>query len=133
MTEKRADEREARKALVKAEEMVVIADQDFRAVSNKLRGVEQDVRKSAIEMEKVSTTLSLKQERVRNALRRKTELMKGGISVQYITEEEVRLLRRKETQLMGESKQIAIMVARLQSRADKLKERAAELEQLKSN
>ena len=132
LTEKQEDEREARRRLITAEKMVVIADKDVREVSNKLRGVEQEVRKSAIEMERVSTTLSKKQARVRNALRRKTQMMKGGITVQYVTAEEVRMLRRKETQLMGESQQIAMMVARLQSRADKLQKRAAELEQLKS-
>lgn len=131
LTEKKKKEIEARRALDNAQEMVVKAKDGMANVSNALRGVEQEVRRSAQEMDRVSSTLTRKQERVRNALRRKTELMKGGIQVQYITEQEVILLRRKETQLLGESKQIATMVARLQSRADKLKNRADALEQLK--
>ena len=133
LKEKKQEEVEAREALDSAEEMLVKASSDVKDVSNKLRGVEQEVRRSAEEMDRVSTTLSRKQERVRNALRRKTELMKGGIQVQYITVEEVKQLRRKESQLVGESQQIATMVARLQSRADNLKERADALERLKRN
>ena len=131
LSEKRKEEIEARKAFDNAQQMVVKAKDDMVSASNTLRGVEQEVRKSAEEMDRVSTTLSKKQERVRNALRRKTELMKGGIHVEYITEQEVMSLRRKEIQLMGESQQIATMVARLQSRADKLKKRAELLEQSK--
>ena len=133
LTEKKNRETEARKAFDIAQQLVVDAKDDMVSVSNALRGVEQEVRKSAQEMDRVSTTLSRKQERVRNALRRKTELMKGGIQVEYITEEEVTMLRRKEIQLLGESKQIATMVARLQSRADKLQKRATTLEEWKKN
>eukprot|EP00536_Pseudo-nitzschia_multiseries_P009402 jgi/Psemu1/258113/estExt_Genewise1Plus.C_2610026 len=133
LREKKQKETEARKAFNDAQQMVVKAKDDMLSVTNTLRGVEQEVRKSAQEMDRVSTTLSRKQERVQNALRRKTELMKGAIQVEYITEQEVMLLRRKETQLMGESKQIATMVARLQSRADKLKKRAEALEQWRNN
>jgi len=131
LTEKKNSEMEARKAFDIAQQMVEEAKDDMVNVSNALRGVEQEVRKSAQEMDRVSTTLSRKQERVRNALRRKTELMRGGIQVEYITEQEVTMLRTKEIQLLGESKQIATMVARLQSRADKLKKRADTLEQWK--
>mmetsp|Transcript_9522 Transcript_9522/g.28388 ORF Transcript_9522/g.28388 Transcript_9522/m.28388 type:complete len:607 (+) Transcript_9522:106-1926(+) len=133
LLERRKKEIEARKAFDDAQQMVIKAKDDMLSVTNTLRGVEQEVRKSAQEMDRVSTTLSRKQERVQNALRRKTELMKGGIQVEYITEHEVMMLRRKETQLMGESKQIATMVARLQSRADKLKKRAEALEQWRNN
>jgi uncharacterized protein YukE len=133
LKEKLKEELEAREALNSAEEMLVKASTDVTTVSNKLRGVEQEVRRSAQEMDRVSTTLSRKQERVRNALRRKTELMRGGIQVQYITVEEVKQLRRAENQLIGESQQIATMVARLQSRADNLKKRADALERLKNN
>jgi chromosome segregation ATPase len=126
-------EKEARQALTTAEELVQEASTDVRQVSNKLRGFEEEVRKSAHEMDRVSSTLTRKQERVRNALKRKTELMKGGIQVHYVTAEEVKQLRKKESELQGESKQVATMVARLQSRADKLKERADALERLKNN
>lgn len=133
LDEKNKDAIAARAALASAEKKVTIASYDVKAVTNKLRGVEEEVRKSALEMDRVSTTLSRKQERVRNALKKKTELMKGGITVQYVTAEEVKILLNKESQLLGESKQIATMVARLQSRADMLKKRAEALEQLKIN
>jgi hypothetical protein len=72
--------------------------------------------------------LSKKQDIVRNALRKKADMMSGGIKVEYLSEEELASLRRKEIQLMGESRQVARMVARLQSRAEKLKIRAEALE-----
>jgi hypothetical protein len=131
LAKKKNREIEARKILDTAQKMVVEAKVDMVKVSSTLRGVEQEVRKRAQEMDRVSTTLSRKQERVRNALRRKTELLKGGIQVEYITEQEVIMLRRKEVQLFGESRQIATMVSRLQSRANTLKKRADALEQRK--
>lgn len=133
LTQKRMNEIEAQKALVDAQKMVVEAKDKMVSVTNTLRGVEQEVRKSAQEMDRVSSALSQKQEKVQNALRRKMDLMKGGIQVEYITEKEVTLLRKKESKLMGESKQIAAMVARLQARADKLKQRAEALEQWRNN
>jgi len=129
---KKNTEIEAQRALDTAHKMTIEANNDMVKVSSTLRGVEQDVRKRAQEMDRVSTTLSRKQERVRNALRRKTELLNGGIQVQYITEQEVMMLRKQETQLLGDARQIATMVARLQSRADRLKKRADALEQWKN-
>ena len=126
-------EEEARRALDTAREDVTNSNADVIAVSNKLKVVEQEVRKSAQEMDKVSTSLSRKQEKVQRALKRKTELIKGGMAVEYITPEEVKQLRQKESQLLGESQQIATMVAKLQSRADQLKKRAEALEKLKEN
>ena len=131
LSEKKKKEIEARKILDTAQKMVIEAKSDVVKVLSTLRGVEQEVRKRAQEMDRVSTTLSRKQERVRNALRRKTELLKGAIEVEYITEQEVIMLRKKEVQLLGESRQIATMVSRLQSRANKLKVRADALEQWK--
>jgi hypothetical protein len=131
LSEKKKKEIEARKILDTAQKMVIEANSDMVKVSSTLRGVEKEVRKRAQEMDRVSTTLSRKQERVRNALRRKTELLKGGIQVEYISEQEIIMLRRKEIQLLGESRQIATMVSRLQSRANKLKKRADALEQRK--
>ena len=113
--------------------MVSQANTDVMKVSNKLIRVEQEVRKSAQEMDRVSMTLTRKQEKVQNALRRKTELMKGGIFVEYVNPEEITLLRQQESQLLGESKEIATMVAKLQSRADDLQKRAEKLEKLKNN
>ena len=52
--------------------------------------------------------------------------------MEYVTEEEVEVLRQKESQLMGESQQIATMVEKLQSRADLLKKRAKALDALKN-
>jgi len=133
LTEKKKNEIEARKAFDNAKQMLDEAKKDVVFVSNTLNGVEQEVRKGAEEMDRVSTTLSKKQGRVQKALRRKTEWMKGGIQVEYITEKEVVSLRSKETQLMGESKEIATMVGQLQSRADKLKKRAKALERLRNS
>jgi len=132
LNEKKQVEDQCRKELETAEANVEKATIDVKAVSSKLRGVEQEVRNSAREMDKVSATLHRKQERVRNALKKKTELMKGGISMEYVTEEEVEVLRQKESQLMGESQQIATMVEKLQSRADLLKKRAKALDALKN-
>ena len=131
LRENKQREVEARKALDTAKEDVINADADVLAVSNKLKGVEQEVRRSAQEMDKVSTSLSRKQEKVQRALKRKTELMKGGIAMEYVTAEEVKQLQQRESKLLGESQQIATMVAKLQSRADQLKRRAEQLDQLK--
>ena len=133
LRENKQKEFEARRALTTAEEMVSQANTDVMKVSNKLIRVEQEVRKSAQEMDRVSMTLTRKQEKVQNALRTKTELMKGGISVEYVNPEEITLLRQQESQLLGESKEIATMVAKLQSRADDLQKRAEKLEKLKNN
>ncbi len=131
LRENKQKEADARKALDVAKEDVIRANTDVIAVSNKLKGVEQEVRKSAQEMDNVSTSLSRKQEKVQRALKRKTELMKGGIAMEYVTEEEVQQLRQRESKLLGESQQIATMVAKLQSRADQLKKRAEALDKLK--
>ena len=128
LSEKKNFEIEARKAFDRAQQEVVQAKDDLVKKSTDLRGVEQQVKKSAQEMDKITTQLSRKQERVRNALRKKTEILKGGVQVQYLSEEELAMLRRREIQLMGDTKQIANMVSRLQSRAEKLKSRADALE-----
>jgi hypothetical protein len=78
-------------------------------------------------MDRITSTLAKKQQRVREALQKKTDLMKGGIQIQYLSEEDLTALRRREIQLIGESKQVAEMVARLESRAEKLKHRAEQL------
>lgn len=121
---KKNEEIEARKALDTAQKMVVDSKNELVKVSSELNGVEMQIRKRAHEMDKVTLALSKRQERVRTVLRRKTEAMKGGMHVDYITEQDVLKLRRKEIQLLGESEQIASMVTQLQSRADKLRKRA---------
>jgi hypothetical protein len=118
---------DARKALDEAQKDVVTAKEDLVRMSNELRTVEQQVKKNAQDMDRITTTLSRKQERVRNALRKKTELMKGGIRIQYLSEEELTALRRREIQLTGESKQIAEIVTNLESRAEALRNRAEKL------
>ncbi|KAG7366222.1 heat shock protein [Nitzschia inconspicua] len=127
LTIQKNKEIEARKAFDEAQKNVSDAKTALVQTSNELRSVEDQVRKNAQEMDRITHTLSRKQERVRNALKKKTELMKGGIQLQYLSEDELTALRRREIQLMGESKQIADMVARLESRAEKLRNRAAKL------
>lgn len=122
-------ELEAKKVFDNAQKKVADAKTTLVQTSNELRSVEEQVRKNAQEMDRITHTLSRKQERVRNALKKKTELMKGGIHIQYLSEEELTALRRREIQLVGESKQIAEMVARLESRAEKLRSRAEKLQQ----
>jgi hypothetical protein len=128
LSKKKSIEIEARKFFERAQQEVIKAKDDLVQTSNDLRGVEHQVRKSAQEMDRISTQLSRKQERVRNALRKKTEIMKGGVQVQYLSEGELTSLRRREIQLMGESREIVNMVARLQSRSETLKSRADALE-----
>lgn len=128
LSEKKSYEIEARKAFDRAQQDVAQAKDELVRASNDLREVEQQARKSSQEVDRINGQLSRKQERVRNALRKKTEMMKGGVQVQYLSEEEFEMLRRRENQLVGESRQIADMVARLQSRAEKLKSRAEALD-----
>lgn len=120
---------EARKAFDEAQKNVADAKVTLVQTSNELRWVEEQVRKNALDMDRITTTLSRKQERVRNALKKKTELMKGGIQIQYLSEEELTALRRREIQLQGDSQQITQMVARLESRAESLRNRAEKLKE----
>jgi chromosome segregation ATPase len=124
---------EARKALERAQRMVADAKEHLVITSNALRAVEQQVRKTAAEMDNVTTYLSRNQERVRNALRKKTELVMAESEIRDLTEEDLAALRQKEVSLMGESAQIEQMVARLSSRAEKLRMRAIALERWEQN
>jgi myosin heavy subunit len=124
---KKNKEIEARKVFDEAHQKVVEAKKELVTTSNELREVEEQVRKNAQEMDRITSTLAKKQQRVREALQKKTDLMKGGIQIQYLSEEDLTALRRREIQLIGESKQVAEMVARLESRAEKLKHRAEQL------
>jgi hypothetical protein len=128
LSRKKNIEIQARKFFDQAQVDSMQAKDVLVQTSNELRGVEQQVRKGAIEMDRITSQLSKKQERVRNALRKRSEIMKGGVQVQYLTEDELTSLRRKEIQLLGESREIVTMVARLQSRSEKLKSRADALE-----
>ena len=130
LSQRRLQEIEARKALELAQRQVSEAKTQLVSSTNALRGIEQQVRKSAFEMDKVTSTLNKKQEKVRNALKKKADLIRGGggIFVEYLSEDELTSLRRKEIQLLGESKEVARTATRLQSRANKLKNRADALE-----
>ena len=113
----------------RAQRNVAEAETQVVTSTNALRGIEQQVRKTAYEMEKVTSSLNKRQQKVRNALKKKAQLITGGQMLgDSLSEEELTSLRRKEIQLLGESKDVARMVTRLQSRADKLQSRAEALE-----
>jgi hypothetical protein len=118
---------QVRKAFDEAQRDVAEAKTNLVQASNELRSVEDQVRKNAHDLDRLTTILSRKQDRVRNALKKKTALTKGGIQIQYLSEEDLVALRRREIQLTGEGKQVAEMVARLESRAEKLRNRAEKL------
>jgi hypothetical protein len=130
LSKRSLEELKARKALERAQRKVAEVKTQLVSSTNALRGIEQRVRKSAFEMDRVTSSLTQKQEKVRTELKKKVDLAKGGIQVQYLTEDDLTALRRKEIQLLGESKQVARMATRLQSRAEKLKNRAEALEAL---
>jgi len=125
---RKQEEIKAREALQLAQRAVVEAKATLVTTESELRKLEQNVRRNASDMDRVTTALAKKQDNVRNALKRKASLANGAIQVEYLTEEDLTALRRKEIQLMGENKQVARMVARLESRAEKLRNRAEALE-----
>ena len=133
VTRRKYEESEARKRLDEAIRLVSEAKANLVTTSNALRAIEQKVKKNAAEMDRVTFTLSKKQERVRHALRKKADQVKGGIVLDYMSEADLAALRRREMQLAGESEQLARMVARLSSRAEKLKSRADELDRYQRN
>ena len=130
LTQRKREEAEARKRLDDAIRGVSEAKANLVAVASPLRNIEHVVRRHASEIDQVKFTLSRKQERVRQALRKKANLSNGAIQLQYMSEEDMAALRRKEMQLSGETEQIATMVARMSARAEKLKSRAAVLDSL---
>eukprot|EP00980_Cylindrotheca_fusiformis_P004675 scaffold992_cov116-Cylindrotheca_fusiformis.AAC.10 len=131
LSQRQLEELEARRALELAQQKVAEAKSQLLLSTNSLRGIEQRVRKSAFEMDRVTSALNQKQEKVRSALKKKVDLALGGIQVEHsLTEEDLTALRRKEIQLLGESKEVARMATRLQSRAEKLRNRAEALESL---
>jgi hypothetical protein len=124
---------EAKKALERAQRMVADAKEYLVVTSNALRAVELQVRRNAAEMDTVTTQLSKNQERVRNALRKKSETVMAESEIQNPTEEDLAVLRQKEVKLMEESAQIEMMVARLSSRTEKLRMRGIALERWQQN
>lgn len=133
LTRRKKEESDARKRLDEAIRLVSEAKANLVTTSAALRNVEQKVKRNASEMDRVTFTLSKKQEKVRHALRKKADDANGGIQLQYLSEEELVALRRKEMQLAGESQQLAKMVARLSSRAEKLRARADALDRFQKN
>ena len=132
LLQKKNLEIEARKTLERAQKGVIEAKENLVRTSNDLRVVEQQVRKTAQEMDQITTRLTKRQEKVRDALRKKTELMESGIQLKYLDEDEIAALRRKELKLVREQQEAEEMVTRLQSRAEKLKARADALDSWKS-
>lgn len=132
LTERKKQEIEARQAYDQAQKMVAEAKAHLVTTSNALRGVEQRVRKNAAEMDRVTSALAKKQQKVRAILRKKADMMSGPVAVEYYDEDDLASLRRKEIQLIGESRRIATMVERLQSRSEKLRARAEALAQYRS-
>jgi myosin heavy subunit len=128
LTRRKREEAEARKKLDEAVRMVSEAKANLVATSSALKNIEYVVRKNAFEMNQVTFTLTKKQERVRDSLRKKATMSNGGIQLDYLSDEDLVALRRKEMQLAGESEQLASMVVRLSARAEKLKARAAALD-----
>ena len=125
---------EARKALEAAQRAVEDAKLRLVDTSNALWSVEQQLKRNAAEMDRVTGQLSRRQERVRSALRRKwSETVGGENGIPISTEEDVIALRRKEMKLAEERNQIEGMVARLQSRAETLRTRAQALEEWQKN
>jgi septal ring factor EnvC (AmiA/AmiB activator) len=133
LTRRKMEERDARKRLDEAIRLVSEAKAILVTTSTALRNVEQKVKRNASEMDRVTFTLSKKQEKVRHTLRKKADSVNGGIQLEYMSEDELTALRRKEMQLEGESQQLANMVARLSSRAEKLRARAEALDRFQKN
>jgi len=120
----RMEELEARRALEMAQKQVAEAKSKLLSKTNALRGIEQRVRKSAFEMDRMTSTLSQKQEKVRASLKRKVDQARGGMEIEYLTEDDLTALRRREIQLVGEENQIRRKATKLQSDADSLKNKA---------
>ncbi len=128
VTRRKHEENETRRRLDEAIRLVSEAKANLVTTSNAVRAIEQKVKRNAAEMDRITFTLSKKQERVRHALRKKADMAKRGIQLDYMSEADLAALRRREMQLAGESEQLTRMVARLSSRAEKLKSRADALD-----
>jgi hypothetical protein len=126
-------EKEARKALERALRMVAEAKDSLVLTSTALRAVEMQVRRNSAEMDNVTTQLSRNQERVLNALKKKSGMVMGESKIPNLTEGELAALRQKEIKLLGESERIELMVVRLSSRAEKLRMRGIALERWQQN
>jgi len=128
LSKRRLEELEARRALELAQKGVTEAKSQLLTSTNALRGIEQRVRRSAFEMDRTTLTLSQRQEKVRASLKKKVDQARGGMEVEYLTEDDLTALRRREIQLVGEQNQTRRMATRLQSKADSLQNHAENLE-----
>lgn len=133
LSRSKQEELEARRRLDEAIRMVAEAKANLVTTSTALKGIEQKVKKNAYEMDRITHTLTKKQQRVREVLKAKAEKAKGGIQINYLSDSDLTALKRREVQLTGEREQLNRMVARLSSRAKKLSTRAVALERYQKN
>ena len=128
LSKRRMEEMEARRALELAQKQVAEAKSQLLTSTNALRGIEQRVRRNAFEMDRMTSKLSQRQEKVRASLKKKVDQARGGMEVEYLTEEDLTALRRREIQLVGEQNQTRRKATQLQTKADTLKNQADNLE-----
>ncbi|CAJ1923858.1 unnamed protein product [Cylindrotheca closterium] len=124
LSKHKMEEMEARRALERAQRQVSEAKSQLLTSTNALRGIEQSVRKNAFEMDRMTSTLSQKQEKVRASLKKKVDQARGGMEVEYLTEDDLTALRRREIQLVGEQNQTRRKATQLQTEAESLKKQA---------
>lgn len=128
LSKHKMEELEARRALEMAQRQVAEAKSQLLTSTNALRGIEQRVRRSAFEMDRMTSTLSQKQEKVRASLKKKVDQARGGMEIEYLTEDDLTALRRREIQLVGEQNQTWRQVTQLQTEAGSLNSKAEQYE-----
>ena len=128
LSKRRMEELEARRALEAAQKQVAEAKSQLLTSTNALRGIEQRVRRSAFEMDRMTSKLSERQEKVRASLKKKVDQARGGMEVEYLTEDDLTALRRREIQLVGEQNQTRRKASQLQTEASSLKSKADSME-----
>ena len=138
VTNVKREEIEARKALERAQQAVEEAKGYLVSTTNALHTVEAKVKRSATEMDRVTTQLTKKQHVVRNTLLKKvadtpTVMSSNVVDDGILTEDELADLRRTEIQLMEEKAQGESMITKLQERSQDLKSRAIALDQMQKN
>lgn len=129
LSKRKMEEVEARRALEVAQRQVAEAKSKLLSSTNALRGIEQRVRRSAFEMDRMTSRLSQRQEKVRASLKKKVDRARSGMEIEYLTEDDLTALRRREIQLVGEQNQTRRKATQLQSKANSLKDEANGFEQ----
>jgi hypothetical protein len=133
---------DARKALQMAQELVPEIKQSFSTLTKEFTSIQNEEVKVAKDVEAIAETMAKRQEKVREALLRKElELddmrkKEAGESISYVTPtpeddspellEEVERLRKEERSLAADSARREEKIARLLSRAAKLRARSDE-------